>query len=204
MSFTDPFSSDDEDTGTIFRDVITLSLAGFISIVVLMLPHLNPPEASAAAEGSNPPGNVMVEMRWPDQMDADMDLWVQAPGDIPVGYSNKGGLIFNLLRDDLGKFGDATDMNYEISYGRGIPPGEYTVNVHAYRNNDKYPVPVNLVVSVKNSESEPIRQILTTKIVMRQDGEEVTAFRFKLTDKGMLEPDSVTSLYKPLRSASKR
>jgi len=36
---------------------------------------------------------------------AHVDLWVQAPGDVPVGYSNKSGGVLNLLRDDLGKEG---------------------------------------------------------------------------------------------------
>ena len=76
----------------------------------------------------------MIEARWPDGVDADVDLWVQAPGDVPVGYSNKGGAIFNLLRDDLGQRADATGMNYEVSYARGMPAGEYTANLHLYRN----------------------------------------------------------------------
>ena len=42
---------------------------------------------------------------------AHFDLWVQAPGDVPVGYSNKSGGVFNLLRDDLGKAKDMTDGN---------------------------------------------------------------------------------------------
>jgi hypothetical protein len=123
---------DEDDGGTVFRDVIMLALAGFVAMVVLLLPHLNPP-GKAALDNSQPPGNVIVEVRWPDEIDSDVDLWVEAPGDVPVGYSNKGGVIFNLLRDDLGKRADATGMNYEVSYSRGIPAGEYTVNVHLYR-----------------------------------------------------------------------
>ena len=42
---------------------------------------------------------------------AHFDLWVQAPGDLPIGYSNKSGGVFNLLRDDLGKAKDMTDGN---------------------------------------------------------------------------------------------
>jgi hypothetical protein len=42
---------------------------------------------------------------------AHFDLWIQAPGDVPVGYSNKSGGVFNLLRDDLGKAKDMTDGN---------------------------------------------------------------------------------------------
>src|SRR5919106_1376987 len=122
-----------DDGDTVFRDVIMLALAGFVAMVILLLPHLNPP-GETAEETTQPPGNVIVEVRWPDGLDSDVDLWVEAPGDIPVGYSNKGGAIFNLLRDDLGQRADATDLNYEVTYSRGIPPGEYTINVHLYRN----------------------------------------------------------------------
>jgi hypothetical protein len=47
--------------------------------------------------------------------------------------SNQGGQTFNLLRDDLGGEGDASKENYEITYSRSIPQGEYIVNVHMYR-----------------------------------------------------------------------
>ena len=91
---------DDEDAGsTVFRDVIMLALVGFVAMVILMLPYIHPPGAKASDQIA-PPGNVIVEIRWPDQIDADVDLWVQAPGEVPVGYSNKGGRVFNLLRDD--------------------------------------------------------------------------------------------------------
>ena len=53
----------------------------------------------------------------------DRVLWVRAPQDRPVGFVNQGARIFNLLRDDLGAEGDATDLNYEVSYSRGIPAG---------------------------------------------------------------------------------
>jgi hypothetical protein len=82
---------DEDETGTVFRDVIMLALAGFVAMVILLLPHLNPP-GKAAQENTQPPGNVIVEVRWPDDIDCDVDLWVEAPGDIPVGYSNKGGV----------------------------------------------------------------------------------------------------------------
>jgi hypothetical protein len=115
---------DDEDVnGTVFRDVITLALCGFVAVVILLLPHLNPKQEAQAAVASAVPGNVMVEARWADELDTDVDLWVQAPGDVPVGYSNKSGVIFNLLRDDLGRNADPTQLNYEVSYSRGVPPG---------------------------------------------------------------------------------
>jgi hypothetical protein len=188
-----------DDTGTVFRDTIMLALAGFVALVILMLPYLNPKQTKSA-ENVEPPGNVIIEARWPDNMDSDVDLWVQAPGDTPVGYSNKGGAIFNLLRDDLGRRADATEMNYEVSYSRGIPPGEYTVNLHLYRNTARVvPIPVTIVASVKKTMQESARQLLATRIDLKREGQELTVFRFEIDDDGDLVPGSVTSLQRPIR-----
>lgn len=191
---------DQDDGDTVFRDVIMLALAGFVAMVVLLLPHLNPP-GEIAEETTQPPGNVIVEVRWPDELDSDVDLWVEAPGDVPVGYSNKGGVIFNLLRDDLGKRADATGMNYEVSYSRGIPAGEYTVNIHLYRNAaNVFPIPVTVVTSVKKSPDESARQLLASKIELVREGEELTVYRFRLAGDGSLVPGSVHSLQRHLRA----
>jgi hypothetical protein len=122
---------------------------------------------------------------------------------VPVGYSNKGGDFFNLLRDDLGKRADATGMNYEVSYSRGIPAGEYTVNLHLYRNTTGVlPVPVTVVTSVKPHAEDTARQVLASDVVLAHEGEELTVYRFELNEDGGLVPGSVYSLYKPLRGWS--
>ena len=192
---------DSDDGGnTVFRDVIFLALAGFVTMVLLLLPHLNPP--ATAEEGTPAPGNVIVEISWPEKIDADVDLWVQAPGDVAVGYSNKGGLIFNLLRDDLGGQADVTEINYEVSYSRGVPEGEYTVNVHLYRDmSGQLPLPVTVSVSVKAAPNLAAKRILTTKLKLDHQGQEVTAFRFSLDGDGRLVAGSVHDLPKPLRAA---
>ena len=136
-------SFDGESGDTVFRDVILLALSGFVAVVLILLPHLHPP---VEAKEAPPPGNVVIEINWPSEIDADVDLWIEAPGDRPVGYSNKGGRVFNLLRDDLGQFRDLTDVNYEVAYSRGIVEGEYTINLHLYRNKSAIlPVPVTMV-----------------------------------------------------------
>jgi hypothetical protein len=194
----DPF--DDDEGGTVFRDVIMLALAGFVAMVILMLPHLNPRGEDAQAS-TEPPGNVIVEVRWPDELDSDVDLWVEAPGDIPVGYSNKGGAIFNLLRDDLGRRLDATELNYEVTYSRGIPPGEYTINVHLYRNaGGVLPIPVTVVTSVKKLPTERARQVLASKVELGREGQELTVYRFRLSESGDLVSGSVHSLQRDLRA----
>src|SRR5918996_5549923 len=197
MHGLDPF--EDDAGGTVFRDVVMLALVGFIAIVVMLLPHLHPPGAKTA-DDITPPGNVIVEVRWPDELDSDVDLWVQAPGDVPVGYSNKGGAVFNLLRDDLGNRVDATDMNYEVSYARGIAAGEYTVNVHLYRNSASvFPVPVTVVTSVKKTPEARAKQLLASEVELVREGEELTVYRFELGESGDLVAGSVHSLQRKLR-----
>lgn len=193
------------DSDIVFRDLILLMLTGFVIVAVLMLGHINPKAAAAlAAKEIAPPGNVLVEINWPPDLDADVDLWVQAPGDVPVGYSNKGGAVFNLLRDDLGQQLDLSGLNYESAYSRGIVPGEYTVNLHLYRDRSAItPIPVTVLVSTKPDVQSPARQILMSRVDLTREGEEKTVFRFKLTQAGAVVPNSVNSLQRPLRSGAK-
>jgi len=200
MNGLDPF--DDDSEGTVFRDVIMLALLGFVVVAVLMLPHLNPPEAQASAR---PPGNVVVEVRWPDGMNADVDLWVAAPGDKPVGYSNKGGRVFNLLRDDLGRVNDSTPLNYEVAYSRGMPEGEYAVNLHLYRNDSGIaPIECTVEVSLQKTLDRPPVRVATRQVQLRHLGQETTVLRFSLDKNGDVVHDSLHDLPRPLRGTARR
>jgi len=192
--------SDGGPDGTVFRDVIMLALLGFVTIVILILPHLNPPGQSEA--GVLPPGNLVVSARWPDRIDADVDLWVQAPGDRPVGYSNLGGRVFNLLRDDLGIKQDLDGANFEVAYSRGLPPGEYTINLHLYQDRTgSLPLSVMVEVSLKNAPDAPVHRILMREAKLMRVGEEITVVRFSLDAAGQLMPATVNDLPRPLRNA---
>lgn len=199
MDGLDPLDIDSSDT--VFRDVIMLALAGFVAIVIILLPHLNPP--GKALKTATPPGNVIVELRWPDSLNTDVDLWVKGPRDVPVGYSNQGGLIFNLLRDDLGHRDDTSNVNYEVAYSRGRPAGEYTVNVHLYRNaSGKSPVPVSIVASLKKDPQASAIPLVQANLALEHLNQEITAFRFRLTEKGDLVPGSIHNLPKVLRTVA--
>lgn len=187
--------------GTVFRDVILLALIGFVAMVMMLLPHIQP--VKQETEEHKAPGNVIVEMHWPGTLPYDVDLWVQAPDELPVGFWNLGGQTFNLLRDDLGIEGDATDRNYEVSYSRGIPAGEYIVNAHMYGPLPHgVTIPVNIVVSVKR-RYEDTEQILDTTVELTRRGQEETAFRFRLTDEGNLVEGSVSTLRRRLVTGGK-
>ncbi len=199
----DPFHDHEEAGGTLFRDVLGLALMGFLAVIVLLLPYINPRGKEAEATMS-PPGNVIVEITWAPELNADVDLWIQAPNDLPVGYSNKGAVFFNLLRDDLGHYMDPTMINHEVAYTRGIIPGEYVINVHAYRGDYDTPPPmkVRCIVSVKKDGEEGplVAPVLGTTAQLDYVGQEITVFRFKLDEAGHIQPGSVSSLYKPLRT----
>ena len=187
---------DEDSTGTVFRDVLMLALIGFVAMVIMMLPHLS--EKRQESDEHRSPGNVVVEIHWPNELPVDVDLWVQAPGDTPVGFFNQGSEQFNLLRDDLGVDGDATNLNYEVSYSRGIKAGEYIVNVHMYGQVPAgITVPVDVVVSVRQ-KYDTLRQILETTVNLERRNQEETAFRFLLTDNGGLVEDSVSTLRRRL------
>ena len=191
------------ENDVVFRDVILLALTGFISMVVLLIPFVNPPTEEESA--STPPGNVIIELFWDDKRDVDIDLWVQAPNDIPVGYSNKGGLFFNLLRDDLGIYKDNSPVNYEVSYSRGISDGVYIANVHLYREDKApfKPIIAELLVSVVDPDSNKRKQILRTSKKLDEIGKEITVFQFELDKKGKLNKNSINNKYVMLRSGNK-
>ncbi len=197
-----------DDTGTVFRDVITLALGGFCAAVFLLVPHIHP-RAELTKAAIDPPGSAIIEVRWPDEMDADIDLWVRAPEEAPVGYSNKGGRTFNLLRDDRGHYDDPTELNYEVSFSRGLPAGEYVVNLHFYGlalglGSKVEQVPATVVVSTRSSSTGAVSRQFTENVTLERVGEEVTALRFQIDDNGEIVKGSLNHLPKPLRESESR
>ncbi len=189
-------------TGIIARDLFLNLVLALLGLVVLMLPWLNPPTRS---DSTPPPGNVFVEMRWPDGLQADVDLWVRGPGDEPVGYSRKSGYVFDLLRDDLGSTGDPTDLNFEFAFSRGTPAGEYVVNVHMYNpKSESFPIVVQVTVGLRSADGASVREIASRTIELWSDGQEETVVRFRLDGTGRLVPGSVNHVFMPLRAAAMR
>lgn len=182
-------------------DLFLNAMALFLMCVILMRPLLNPPAEEAKAE---PPGNMIVSIVWPPG-DADVDLWVDGPGEpVPIGYSNKGGLLWNLLRDDLGIQPDLTNVNYENAYSRGVIGGEYTIGLHCYR----CPIlPQEVTVEVSINTGTPgkasMKPLVTTQVKLTKAGQEKTAIRFWLNEDGTIRPGSQNNVFKSLRSAKK-
>lgn len=190
-------------SGTLMGDTATNGQLIFLLLFILTLIMLAliPPEkkdAKAVEAEIKMPGNIMIWVRWPDYVDVDVDLWALAPGDKAVGYSNRAGKTFNLLRDDLGNTADGTKLNYEVMFGRDMPDGSYTVNVHLYRNGSSL-VTVPVEVDVFISHGSRAESIAKKKVVLVRVGEEITIVNFTLHD-GKIVGKSNDS-YVPLRSS---
>ena len=195
----DELSNQAEDT--VFRDLVMLALIGFISIVVLLLPHVN---IGQDEKSDDAPGSLIIEARWPDGVNIDVDLWVKSPDDRPVGYTNAHGKYFNLLRDDLGTARDVTPLNYEIVFSRGIPAGEYIVNVHLFSRRELLqPVPVQVTASVKHGRGKTTKQLLYREVDLVKLGQEITVFRFMMDGNKQFIRSSVHDLPIIIRSGIK-
>lgn len=194
---------DDHDTAadTVFRDITMLLAAAFLAVVILLLPFINPPVEDT--KGTIPPGNIIITADWPDGWATDVDLWVRAPGELPVGYSNKDGPTFNLLRDDRGSTGDITDSNREQAVARGVPAGQYTVNLHLYANaQGVLPVPVSVEITVVRPDGT-VDTIYRQRVELTRPGHELTVARFHLDKRGVMDPASLNAVQVPLRKRSR-
>lgn len=186
-------------------------MIAFMILALMSLPFVQPVQKKEESkkEESKSAGDMMVEIHWPDRVDIDIDLWVKSPDDeVPVGYSNRAGKTFNLLRDDLGMSNDSTPRNYEMAYSRGLPPGEYVINIHYFADrtpgSETHEVPVEVLISSKSGGADKVtggmKQIISRKAVLREKGEEITVVRFTILENGELEQESINDFYQELRT----
>lgn len=184
--------------------VLDLFLGYVIVFMFMSAPPPQPPTIQQIEENSD----LRVVIDWTAgncaKHDDDVDLWTLAPGAAkPVGYSHKSDHGMALLHDDLGPGGDPDSKCYEKAEAIIARAGEYIVNVHLYRAraNGTPPVPVTLVISLKDDKGE-WHPILTVIKPLAYEGQELTLARFALDDKKRLIPGSLNDLPAQLRSGS--
>jgi hypothetical protein len=166
-----------------------------LALFVIMMVNVHPHQPKAADQS---PGQMTIEMSWPLGEDDDVDLWTQAPGGRPCGYSNKTDHGMALLRDDLGSGADLDSRNYEIAVANIVRPGLYVVNAHLYRHRaGTLPLSVTITVKMHPAEGGPLTISSVTKTL--REGQEVTFLRFRMDDKGQLVANSINDIPTPLR-----
>ncbi len=175
-----------------YRDLLIALLVVFMAMAALALVA-----ATKAVRAGVTQGSLVIEMRWDRASDSDMDLWVKAPGDAPVGFSHMADQHCNLLRDDLGRAIDRQSRNEEMVVCRGAPAGEWIADAMLYRDYDGV-LPVGVDVTVLRISGAGVDTLLTRHVEMTEEGEQDTIWRFGLDGKGALVPGSVNDLPMPL------
>jgi len=87
-------------------------------------------------------------------------------------------------------------LNQEVLTIRGRPPGEYVVNLHYYKTENKLPVPVNVYVAEVNPK---LKVLHYSTVNLQQEGDEATAVRFTIDANGTVS--NINQLEKSLVKA---
>jgi len=186
----------DEDTAYAYLDAWG-SLLGAILVIAVVAILLMAPVAQNNNKTADPFGDVQIEATWDPASDADVDLWVAGPDGIPIGYSNKNGTDFDLLRDDLGHDNDPGLANLEQAVSRTTQDGKYVVNLHGYASAEQFPVDVVVVVKVKKA-GKP--EVVFSKRVTLHYAEQLTVVRFEVVGR-QFQPGSVNNIPIDVRTA---
>lgn len=179
-------------------------ISGFIMMLALAI--LVTPATPKTSVGDKPICTMTIDIEWHEQTNADVDLWVKARDNNPVGYSAKDSASLNLVRDDLGYLNDPTPINAERVCARGNLPGEYVVNVHLFslRVGADKRVPVHVRVATVEPSTAYTAVIWEGDVALKRLGEELTVIRFVLDDQGRLIPGSLHDLPMALRADNKQ
>ncbi|HUA77562.1 MAG TPA: hypothetical protein VMA86_07810 [Acetobacteraceae bacterium] len=170
-----------------YRDLLTALVVVYMAMAALALIA-----STKASSETVPPGNVMFQLTWDQAKEADVDLWVEAPGDAPVGYSHPAGRHCNLLRDDLGRPTDPESRNTELTVCRGTPDGEWIANAALYADRDGK-LPLSATIAAFVADGSGTHRIAQRTVMLSHEGEEETAFRFTLSH-GRLVAGSINHL----------
>ena len=186
---------------TSFLDLLFNMLLAFTALFVLAFASMNQNKKIPESKGS-----YIITVTWPQDFNDDIDTYVQDPEGKLVFFGRREDGLMHLDRDDLGHSNDKVQTqfgiieykeNREVVTIRGTSPGEYCVNIHVYRRNnseDKRPVEVKVQLDKITPSYMPVVQ---KKVIVSQNGEEKTLFRFKVDAKENVvslnyEPKSLT------------
>ena len=173
-------------TGPVFRDMLYLLALSFAVLLIYALIQIQPPAKKSEIERK---AEFLIILEWDERSLADMDLWVMDPQNNIVWFRQKTGGFLHLDKDDLGQRNDKIlidgeekiiYLNREVVTIRGIVPGEYITNVHAYRKSKE--APVNGYVRLL--KLNPYVEYATEHFTLKNMGDEITVFRFYVDKDG--------------------
>jgi len=188
---------------TAFLDLLFNSLIGFVALFFLAYMLINPEQKES--KNVEAKAEFIITVDWPQEYDDDIDVYVEDPEGHLVSFRRREDGLMHLDRDDLGHRNDTIETQFgTVKYGenreivtiRGIIPGEYVVNIHAYKKEGSEPIPVTVVLDKINPFSTVVREVVEIRIT----GDEKTAFRFVLDKDGDIK--SFNKLKKSLMSVN--
>ena len=213
--------SDEEEVslGFALQDTFGNLMVAFFILFVAVIPFMNPPTDAMKQMHEPPLGKITITATWCSdplklECNIDVDLWTQYRGSVedryeaepPVGYSNLGGVTYNLSRDDLGHvYNDPNDntrntdqVNFEVASSRGLPPGEHCFNLHLYNlKNGILPVEVSVIAQLhptkpgdrSGGKFDPPMIIIEKKVQLLRNGHEKNVGCFVLDKYGQPIPE---------------
>ena len=183
-----------------FNDLLWALLACFMFTTVVLVTVISKSKTEKTSD-EKPAGSISVYVYWKDGIDLDIDTHLSSPDDKHVFFAQLSGKTWNLLRDDLGMQFDSEARNFENAYARGLPPGDYVVNVHAYRGADAlYPAEIEgeVIITANPNAGKGGQIVVRQKITLYRTGEEATLVRFTIDGKGNVVSGSVNHILKSL------
>ena len=176
----------EDSMSIVFRDLLMLLALLMLTLVVLLIPLIEVRQETTQTEIEKAAGDMIAEIIWDSDNPADIDLWVNAPDGENTGYSMPYGQIFNLVRDDLGRDVDFSGLNYEFSFSRGIPDGNYRFSIVYYADNDQGNKPVDVRISIRHRQDRLMIVIYEAVLTLEYPGQEKGVLSFEMKDKKLV------------------
>ena len=190
-----------------WNDLLLSLLGCLLVLLAIFLAIINEVKKETKTDDDKAAGSLSVYIFWPNDIDLDIDTHLRAPDEEHIYFGNLSGTTWNLLRDDTGmpsSIEGRDPRNFENAYSRGIPAGDYVVNVHAYRGTPAmYPVEIEVEVRITAdpTKGKSAQKIVTQKVMLYRTGEEATAVRFAIDTQMNLVAGSVNHVFKSVMKA---
>ena len=175
--------------GDAFTDLLFNALLGFAFMFFISFALIQKPQDGGKIDSK---AEFIISAEWEDHHPDDIDLIVEDPqGNVVYFQSQQAGLM-HLDRDDRGTLADRimidgveieNPANQEVVTIRGYMEGEYVVNLLYYKKQKNFSE--SLKVKVKVEKINPkLEVIYFNDFLLRKIGDEITAVRFILDDRG--------------------
>lgn len=177
---------------TPFRDFLFITLMGVYIIFVLSFLMIRPSEETKKI---NVNAEYLITLTWDSNSTDDLDIWMQDPYGNVLFFRHTPVGMMHLDRDDKGIDEDKMvlpdgriikyDYNQEIVTIRGIVPGEWILNIHMYKKNDRTPTNVTVKMDKVNPR---LKTVIYETYKLRNFWEEITVARFNMAADGTITP----------------